>query len=172
MQHEIQDSIIWLDKPVANLFYLCYQESLTALFLSNKHNFKLHILYDGIVVYEADNINLYEKHYRRETLIFINDKPFIYAITQCSLEDAIFFGIDRLGSKSLGNILFDDNSNIIKGEFKFCYTDAFNNLERLNYFSTQAGKEIKDKLHGRKRIFTKQSHSLVLYEIFLTNNVV
>jgi len=128
-------------------FWIKYTESMTKA-LATSH-FTINLLFNKKIK------NIWHRH----VLIYVNNKPYIYAITKTA--SPLQFNLLSLGKKSIGSQLF--TKNIIKHNFEFS-----NNQTLVDFINRNLNLNVQ-KLYARQRKFTYLKHILLLQEYFIIN---
>lgn len=158
------------DRLSANLYdWLVDTGSLTARLKQYCQEFTVEILIEGNYLLSDDEkttLNLAENiGFVREVLLKLDGTPWVFARSVIPLNTLTAPGceLDKLGSRSLGSVLFNA-PDMQRSEIKIAEFDAQSNVYSLSQrFSSLS----KISLFGRRSCFLLAGKSLLVSEVFL-----
>ncbi len=130
-------------------YWLHYKDSITNAL--RHENFNIKVLFNQYI----------NNMWYRSVLIFVNNKPFIFAITSTAYPQNFY--LHNLGTSSIGNILF--KKNVLKDEFKFTQSLSLSYFLHKNLYLYLGLNS--ENYYGRKRNFYHNNKQLILQEYFL-----
>lgn len=155
------------------LDWLLDPSSLTARLKKHCDEFRVEVLGQQIIRCSAaeanDDITVGEEVLVREVLLFCDNKPQVFARSLLPLKSLTGEEkkLAKLGSQSLGQVLFND-PNLIRKRIEITALASAHSLSalvsELNLSSTQP-------LWGRRSIFILQNKPIMVAEVFLPDSI-